>query len=189
MVGIVILLMGLSVSAKEFSAQPPPGWEDVTAHKSPEVVVALQGPQTSSFVLTRIAAQDLDNRSSVHAFLIDVLSALNKRTGLGFTLAGPLRQARFDNGLSIQYISANHNASPRLILGVVSDGRSKLLATLISSIPDTLLPSIMDSLRDTAKLQGLPAAPAKSSGEDNFWARIKKIIYKYIGYGSDQRRR
>lgn len=141
-------VLSSAASADKFSLEPPPGWEDVTAARAgAEVVVALKGPETSSFVLAKIAPMSLDNRGAVRAFLIDVLSSVNQKTGLSFTLASNLNSTTYDNGVTLHSINADYQGKPRLVLGVLQAGEETLLATLISSVPETLLPSIMGGLR------------------------------------------
>lgn len=142
---------------------PPPGWTDATeGRRSPEVLAALKGPETSSFVLTRIASMPLDNRGVVRALLVDILAALNQKTGLRFTLASNLTTASYANGLTVQYIRADHKGKPRLILALIEYGGATMLATLISAVPDTLLPSILGSLKVGSSPAGLSSRETTS---------------------------
>jgi hypothetical protein len=146
--------------------EPPPGWEDVTASKKgPDVVVALKGPETSSFVLAKVSAVSVENRGAVRAFLIDVLASVNQKTGLGFTLASSLNSRTFDGGLTLHSINADYQGKPRLVLGLVEIGDQPMLATLISAVPETLLPSIMGSLKGGSGMSAASARPATSDGQ------------------------
>lgn len=140
----------------QFAVDAPPGWEDATASKTgQDLVAALKGPEASSFILARVASSNLDNRGAVRAFLVDVLTELNKKSGLGFTITGNVEEAGYENGAAIHYIRAEVQGKPRLILGVIEFNGAKFLGTLNSAVPDTLLPSIVGSMRE------IGAAPAK----------------------------
>lgn len=140
----------------KFEVEAPPGWEDVTASKSEQdLVVVLKGPETSSFILARVASANLDNRGAVRAFLVDMLTELNKKSGLAFTIAGNVEDAGYDNGAAMHFIRAELQGKPRLIVGVIEFNGAKFLGTLNSAVPDTLLPSIIGSLKE------LGAGPAK----------------------------
>lgn len=144
--------------------EPPPGWTDVTeGRRSPEVLAALKGPETSSFVLTRIAPMPLENRGVVRALLVDILAALNQKTGLNFTLASSLTTASYANGLTAHYILADHKGKPRLILALMEFGGATMLGTLISAVPDTLLPSILGSLKSGSSPAGLSSSREATS--------------------------
>jgi len=147
--------------AAAVSISPPPGWEDVTASKGGgDVVVSLKGPETSSFVLANVAPMSLEDRGLVRSFLIDVLASVNQKTGLGFTLSSNLNAATYDNGFTLYAVHADYQGKPRLVLGVVQVGDRMLLATLISSVPDTILPEIMGALKGE-----LPPAPGAVGGK------------------------
>jgi hypothetical protein len=156
-VALVAAPAGAEVDSK-FTVDAPPGWEDVTASKAaPDLVAALKGPESSSFMLARVAATPLDNRGAVRAFLLDVMTELNKKSGLGFAIKGPVEDASYDNGAVIHFIRAELNGKPRLILGVIELDGAKFLGTLNSAVPDTLLPSIVGSLKDASGGSRLPA--------------------------------
>jgi hypothetical protein len=161
---LALPLAAPSAFAALVTIEPPPGWEDVTASKKgPDVVVALKGPETSSFVLAKVTAVSVENRGAVRAFLIDVLASVNQKTGLGFTLASNLNSRTFDNGLTLHSINADYQGKPRLVLGLVEVGDEPMLATLISAVPETLLPSIMGSLKGGSATAS--ARPATSDGQ------------------------
>lgn len=142
----------LAAAALAFSIEPPPGWEDISAQKAGgDVLMALQGPEESSFMLSRIPSLPLENRAVVSAFLLDVLSALNRKTGQPFAQAGALQSAHFDNGLTFLHIRADLQGRPRLVLGVADFGGTMVLGTLISAVPDTLLPPILGGLRAASR--------------------------------------
>jgi hypothetical protein len=128
--------------------EPPPGWENAVVSKDAgDVVASLKGPETSSFVLAKVAPMKTADRGVIRAFLIDVLASVNQKTGLGFTLSSNLASNTYDNGFTLYSIHADYQGKPRLVLGVVQVGDMTLLATLISSVPDTILPEIMGGLK------------------------------------------
>jgi hypothetical protein len=65
----------------------------------------------------------------------------------------------YDNGAAVHYIKAELQGKPRLILAVIDFNGAKFLGTLNSAVPDTLLPSIVGSLRETS---GSPLKPVLS---------------------------
>lgn len=139
--------------------EPPPGWKDVTAQKpGQDLVLALKGPELSSFVLTRVEPMSLDNRAVTRAYLADLIADLNRRTGLGFSPAGNLSRASYDNGLTAHFLRAHHKGRPRLILAVMEFGGNAMVGILMSSVPDTILPSILGGLRASGE------APEDPSG-------------------------
>lgn len=145
------------------SLEPPPGWTDVTGSASnPDVVAALKGPQRSSFVLSRIDRVSLRNRARVKTLLSDVLAGTNRKTGLVLISRGPLRTAALKNDLTAHYILAELNGKPRLVLGLVEAGGHVLLGTLISSVPETQLPSLFGEIR--VDLRAAASSPAADAG-------------------------
>jgi hypothetical protein len=142
--------------AGPFTVEPPPGWEDVSAQRAGgDVLISLKGPETSSFVLTRVPRLPLGNRAVVSAFLADVLAALDRQTNLPFAQSSALMSGSYDNGLTFLYLKADLKGKPRLVLGVAEFGGEMVLGTLISSVPDMLMPSVLGGLRAQA-----PARPA-----------------------------
>jgi len=133
-----------------FVIEPPPGWSLAeSAEKNPSLVLALKGPEKSSFVLARIAPVSLENRAAVRTLLTGVLSNVGERASLKFKLASNLEAATYGNGLTVYFIRANLDEKPRLALAVMEMGGVYMLGTLVSAVPDTLLPSILGSLRPT----------------------------------------
>lgn len=153
----VLLLLAALLAAAEtsFVVQPPPGWSDVTASRAGgNVVCSLKGPETSSFVLTRIEPIAMENRAAVRNLLLEVLRELEKRSQLGLKPATNLLTATFSNGLTAQYIRAEAKDKPKVILAVTRFHDAYLMATLVSAVPDTLLPSIMGGIRAAGPAAG-----------------------------------
>ena len=140
-----------------------PGWTDVGSRTSnPDVVVALKGPEKSSFVLSRIDRMSLRNRARAKTLLSDILSNTNRKTGLTLMSRGPLRTVGLKNELTVHYILAEHAGKPRLVLGLVEAGGGVYLGTLISSVPETQLPSLFGGIR--VDLRAAQAGAGGSAG-------------------------
>ncbi len=160
----LLLLLALPAFAAP-TLEPPAGWTDVTATRTgANLVASFSGPEKSSFVLTRIAPVALENRSAVRTLLVDVLGAVNARGGTAFTVSGNMATGSFSNGLTGHYIRADLDGRPRLILCILEFRGQTMLATIISSVPDTLLPSILGTLKDSAPA---PAAARSARSSDN----------------------
>ncbi|HVC09327.1 MAG TPA: hypothetical protein VNH15_05255 [Elusimicrobiota bacterium] len=139
----------------------PPGWQQVQSATAP-VVIALKGPAQSSFILALSpAAMDMTDRPGLSAFLADVLDAFNRRTLANFTAAGDVQDQTFPNGLTAHYLKATAPGKPPLILAALQVGNKNFIGTLISNIPDLMLPAIVGSL----SVPGAPAAAAVSAGQ------------------------
>lgn len=153
---VLVLLAALLFAAEtSFVVQPPPGWSDVTASRAGgNVVSSLKGPETSSFVLTRIEPIALENRAAVRNLLLEVLRELDRRSQLGLKPATNLMTATFSNGMTAQYIRAEAKDKPKVILAVTRFHDSYLLATLVSAVPDTLLPSMLGGVRASGTAAG-----------------------------------
>lgn len=158
----------LALAARVQAAGPvtvtiPPGWEDVTAQRHrAEVLVALKGPGTSSFMLTRLKRVSFSNRAVIRTLLLDILSGVNRKTGMSFTLASNLKTLVLDNNATAYYIEATLEGKPRLILALLQVDGMTLLATLVSSVPDTLAPGLLGSIRfGPGRGPGAPEAPSR----------------------------
>lgn len=168
MLVLLVAAAALSWAAPDrpFAAQPPPGWEDGTPERADaDVLVALKGPETSSFALTRVPRMHLENRAAVRGFLADVLEALNRRTGLAFVQSSAVQSASYDNGLTFLYVTASLDGKPRLVLGVAEFGGETVLGTLISAVPDMLMPAILGGLRARDGGRAGPGRGSVQSGD------------------------
>lgn len=146
-----VLALAGGAAAGSVTLEPPPGWEDVTAsRRDPKLLVSLKGPETSSFVVTRLDPLALENRNVVRSLLLDVLKEIEARTKLGLKPATNLVSVTFSNALTAHYIRADIKDRPRLILAVTELRGVYMMATLISSVPETLLPSLMGALKASA---------------------------------------
>lgn len=157
------VLLSARAFAGAITADPPPGWSAADTQGSKDVVLALKGPETSSFVLTRLKPIALDNRAVTRALLIDALAAVSDKSGRKFLPSSEVRTKTYDNGLTAQVLSANLDGKPRLALAVTDFGGQPMLAVLTSAVPDMMLPSILGGLR--APGAPPPAVPAVSLDE------------------------
>jgi hypothetical protein len=151
-------------AAAAFVIEPPPGWSvsaPPTGESDPGLILALKGPERSSFVLARINPVSLTNRAVVRALLGDVLVSINERTKLRFKLASNVESATFANGLTAYFIRATLDDKPRLALAVMQLDGVYMLGTLVSAVPDTLLPSILGAIKGN----GTPVAGAAAMAE------------------------
>jgi hypothetical protein len=142
-------------AASAVTLDPPPGWKDVTAaKKDANVLLALKGPELSSFLLSRIPGAALPERAATRALLLDILGGLNSRTGLRYAVTGPMQTATYKNDLTLHYLLAETKSpagdtrvKPKLVLGLVDLGDKIGVATLFSTVPETLLPSLIGSIK------------------------------------------
>jgi hypothetical protein len=172
---LLALAMGLALplaaaAPAPFTIEPPPGWSRLPAtERDPLLILALKGPEQSSFVLARINPVSLGNRASVLTLLTDVLSGIAARTRLKFTVASNLETATYGNGLTVSYIRANLNDKPRMILSVMEMHGMYMLGTLVSAVPDTLQPSILGALQgDAPALRAVVSDYASLDGQLTF---------------------
>lgn len=195
---LVLAAAALAADALKITAEAPPGWTDVSAQQaSGDVVLVLKGPETSSFVMTRLGPLEIENRAVVRSLLVDVLAALNKSSGASYTITSNVENATFDNGLTARYIRADLQGKPRLVLAVADFGGEPLLATLMSNVPEMILPSILSGLRGPAAT--LRAGPGSSlDGQLSFklpaglgaralTERERKVgfVFAVVGHGSE----
>ncbi|MFA6318349.1 MAG: hypothetical protein WC943_13145 [Elusimicrobiota bacterium] len=129
----------------------PPGWEDLTEQRrSPDIVSVLKGPQESSFVFARLKGGGLGNAPQRKALLLDVLSGINRRTGLAFIPRREMKTSTFKNDLTAHSLSADLDGQPRMILSIAEFRGRYYLGTLRSAVPDTMLPSILRTVHSSA---------------------------------------
>ncbi len=140
----------------------PPGWQQVKTASAP-VVLALKGPSQSSFMLAAgPAAMDMTDQPGLGAMLADILDAFNRKDMADFTAAGDVQDQTFPNGLTAHYLKATAPGKPPLILVALQIGNQNFVGTLISNIPDLMLPAIVGSL----SAPGAPKAESASTGPD-----------------------
>lgn len=130
------------------SLEAPPGWADVTA-KTPVrgVILALKGPEASSFMVAKMPASAVDSAAATRAFLARVLEQMGAGAGLDFRPNGGVQTKRLRNGLTLRILHADLDGAPRLLLAVVEGGGPPLLATLASAAPDAMVTPLFGALK------------------------------------------
>ena len=151
---VAALILALAVSAAGAAPEPlvaldpPPGWSDATAQtRIKGLILALRGPEGSSFILARMPEVSLDNAPAVRSFLMNVLAGVRTGSKLDYRLSGRLETKSFRNGLSAQILRVELDGKSRLVLAAFdADGRP-VLASLSSNAPDAMLTPLLGSVR------------------------------------------
>lgn len=148
------MLLAGTFSAAAPTLDPPPGWQNVAAGgKVRGAVIALKGPETSSFIVKRAAGAPLDNPAGTRGYLRDVLAGIRAATKLDYKSSGRVETRVFRNGLAAQLLTAQLAGEPRLVLALFSDGRTPHIAVLNSAAPEAMLPSLLGAIQ-TGKVEG-----------------------------------
>jgi hypothetical protein len=130
------------------SIDPPPGWSDVTGKTAVRgVILALKGPEASSFLVARMPSSALDSALATRSYLAHALAELSAGAGMTFVARGGVETKRLRNGLTLRILHADLNGAPRLIVAVVEGGGAPLLATLSSAAPDAMLTPLFEALK------------------------------------------
>jgi hypothetical protein len=146
-----------------FTVEPPAGWTlTPLTGDNPSLILSLRGPEKSSFVLSRVNPVSLENRAAVRTFLTDVVSGISARTHLKFRAAANVETATYGNGVAAYCLRAELDDKPRMTLAVMEIDGVYLLGTLVSAVPETLLPSILGSLKGTGVAVAGASAVAES---------------------------
>ena len=127
---------------------PPPGWSDADADgKIPKVLIALKGPETSSFIVKRAPAANLDNPASVRHYLNDVVEGLRRASGHDYKTNGRVETKTFRNGMTAQLVRAQEGGADRLVVAVFAVKGDAHLAVLTSAAPEAMMPSLIGALQ------------------------------------------
>ncbi|MEQ1918075.1 MAG: hypothetical protein ABL955_02670 [Elusimicrobiota bacterium] len=146
------LIATLSHSAPTLEA--PPGWKDMlTSAKVHGAVIALKGPETSSFIVKRVSSTALDNPVSVRGYLNDVLAGVRDASKKDYRTNGRVETRVFRSGLTAQLLRATLNGDERLVLAVFAAEGVAHVAVLMSAAPDAMLPSLLGAVQ-FEKIQG-----------------------------------
>jgi len=146
--------------APQASLEPPPGWTDITGQPPVKgVLLALRGPEGSSFAVALMPAAAADNAASVKAYLMRVLDGLRAGAKLDYRSDGRVETKTFRNGVTARLMRATIDGAPRLVVAVVDAGGAPLLATLSSAAPDAMMNPLFGALHLSA-----PPATMKTSG-------------------------
>ena len=146
---IFIFVSALPASAAPApTIDPPPGWRDVLPEgKVQDSVIALKGPETSSFIVKRAPSVALDNPANVRGFLNDVYMGLREASGKDYKTTGRIETRVFRNGLSVQLLRGAINGDERLVIAAFSASGVPHIAVLQSAAPEAMLPSLLGALR------------------------------------------
>jgi hypothetical protein len=105
----------------------------------------------------------------VRTFLSDVLYGINARTHLKFRPAANVETASYANGVAATCLRGDLDDKPRMTLAVMEVDGVYLLGTLVSAVPETLLPSILGSLKGTGtRVAGASAVAESADGQLRF---------------------
>jgi hypothetical protein len=146
-------------AAPQVSLDPPPGWTDITGKPAVKgVILALRGPEGSSFAVARMPASAADGAAQTKAYLMKVLDDLRAGARLDYRSNARVESKTFRSGVTARFIRASLDDQPRLLVAVVDSGGAPLLATLSSGAPDAMMGPLFGALR-----LGTPGA-VRSSG-------------------------
>ncbi|MDE2510960.1 MAG: hypothetical protein KGL74_07545 [Elusimicrobia bacterium] len=130
------------------SIDPPPGWNDVTGKARVRgVILALKGPETSSFILARMPASALESAASTRAFLARTLEQLRAGARADLRSSGRVETKTLHNGITLHLLRADLDGAPRMIIAVVDGGGPPYLGTLSSAAPDAMLAPLFGALK------------------------------------------
>lgn len=150
----VVLLLPLLARAAAPTLEAPPGWNDMTrSGKVHNTVIAIKGPETSSFIVKRAPSAPLDNPAGVRGYLNDVLVGLRDASKMDYRSSGRVETRVFRNGLAAHLLHAKLGGEDRLVLALFSAGGVPHLAVLMSAAPEAMLPSLLGALQ-TGKVEG-----------------------------------
>jgi len=146
--------------APAVSIDPPPGWTDVTGKSRVRgVILSLQGPESSSFLVARMPSSALESAASTRAFLARALDQLSAGAKMDFRANGRVETKILRSGVTLHFLRADLNGAPRLIVAVVDAGGRPLLATLSSAAPDAMMTPLFGALK-----LGAAAGAVRDSG-------------------------
>ena len=147
----LLLFAALSAWSMALASTPvleaPPGWSDAgAAGKAEGIVIALRGPEKSSFVVKRAPGAPLDNPAGTRGYLQDVLKGVRDASRRDYRTNGRVETRAFANGLSARVLRAQLLAEDRLILGIFEAEGQPYLAVLLSAAPEAMLPSLLGAV-------------------------------------------
>ena len=152
------------VASAQVAIDPPPGWSDITAQTHVKgLLLALRGPESSSFVVARIPASALDGAASTKRCLARALDGLRAGAHLDYRTSGRVDSKTFRNGVTAHFMSATVDERPRLLVAVLESGGPPLLGALSSAAPDAMMAPLFGALRLGAPGQALESGAALSS--------------------------
>ncbi len=127
---------------------PPPGWTDITA-KNPirGVLIALRGPETSSFIVAKMPAAPAASSAALRAYLTHALDEIRAGARVDYRSSGRVETKTFRNGVTARYLRAEAPGRPPLLVAALDAGGAPVLATLSSAAPDAMMSPLFGALR------------------------------------------
>ena len=154
-------------AAPKITIEAPPGWTEVSIRaRLPSAVLALKGPEASSFVLARAEGAPSDGAAAQLAYLTKLLDGIRAGSGADYRSAGALESRTFRNGVGVQLLRATLDGKPRLVVALVDAGGPPLAATLASAAPDAMLTPLFGALRTDAPEGAVRLAGVQRSLDD-----------------------
>lgn len=148
LLAVATVLLAVSARAAAPTLEPPPGWTDVLAEgKVRNAVIALKGPETSSFIVKRAPSAPLDNPAGVRGYLHDVLGGLRDASRRDYRSSGRVETRAFRNGLTAQMMRAQLAGEERVIIALFGAGGVPHLAVLMSAAPEAMLSSLLGAIQ------------------------------------------
>ena len=153
LLAVPLLAAALAASAADGAApavtlDPPPGWSDITGKPAVKgVILALRGPEGSSFAVARMPASSAADAAATKAYLMTVLDNLRAGARLDYQSNGRVESKTFRNGVTAHFMRATVNDQPRLLVAVVDAGGPPMLATLSSAAGDAMMGPLFGGLR------------------------------------------
>lgn len=161
---VLLLLITTFARGAALTLEAPPGWKDVTSQgKVKNALVALKGPETSSFILKRALSAPLDNPASIRGYLNDVLGGLRSATKLDYRSNGRVETRVFRNGLAVHLLRAQLNGEERLVLGLFGVSGVPHVSVLVSAAPEAMLQSLFGAIQYNAVEGAIQASGAARS--------------------------
>jgi len=145
---VLLLLLSPLARAASPTLEPPPGWKDVIGEgKVRNAVIALKGPESSSFIVKRAPSAPLDNPAGIRGFLHEVLGGIRDSSRIDYRSSGRVETKTFRNGLTAHMLRAQLKGEDRLVLALFAAGGGPHLAVLLSAAPEAMLSSLLGSIQ------------------------------------------
>lgn len=127
--------------------EAPPGWADAKVEgKATDAVIALKGPETSSFIVKRAPGAPMDNPAGIRGFLNDILGGMRDASKRDYRTNGRVETRAFRNGVTAHMLRAQLKGEDRLIVALFAAGGRPYAAVLMSAAPEAMLPSLMGAM-------------------------------------------
>lgn len=154
----IALLLPLFLTGFGQAAAPtleaPPGWSDAKSEgKAADAVIALKGPETSSFIVKRARGAPMDNPAGVRGYLNDILGGMREASRRDYRSSGRVEVRAFRNGVTAHMLRAQLKGEDRLILALFAAGSLPYAAVLMSAAPEAMLPSLIGAMQ-IGKVEG-----------------------------------